>query len=69
MKKLLSILGTITLVGTVAPNVVACHNKKNLSNESITAKDIKVFNRLLALLVKKLQIFVKKILIEKYNFN
>jgi len=26
-------------------------------------------NRLLALLVKKLQIFVKKILIEKYNFN
>ncbi|KAF0849943.1 hypothetical protein [Spiroplasma poulsonii] len=25
--------------------------------------------RLLALLVKKLQIFVKKILIEKYNFN
>ncbi|KAF0849867.1 lipoprotein [Spiroplasma poulsonii] len=52
MKKLLSILGTITLVGTVAPNVVACHNKKNLSNESITAKDIKVFNRLLALLVK-----------------
>ncbi|MBW3058454.1 hypothetical protein D6D54_02425 [Spiroplasma poulsonii] len=27
------------------------------------------FNRLLALLVKKLQIFVKKILIEKYNFN
>ncbi|MBW3058373.1 hypothetical protein D6D54_02890 [Spiroplasma poulsonii] len=28
-----------------------------------------VFIRLLALLVKKLQIFVKKILIEKYNFN
>ncbi|MBW3058901.1 hypothetical protein D6D54_07740 [Spiroplasma poulsonii] len=28
-----------------------------------------VINRLLALLVKKLQIFVKKILIEKYNFN
>ncbi|WP_199735628.1 hypothetical protein [Spiroplasma poulsonii] len=28
-----------------------------------------VNNRLLALLVKKLQIFVKKILIEKYNFN
>ncbi|KAF0850717.1 hypothetical protein [Spiroplasma poulsonii] len=27
------------------------------------------YNRLLALLVKKLQIFVKKILIEKYNFN
>ncbi|MBW3058495.1 MAG: hypothetical protein CXB60_05135 [Spiroplasma poulsonii] len=27
------------------------------------------FIRLLALLVKKLQIFVKKILIEKYNFN
>ncbi|WP_158676133.1 hypothetical protein [Spiroplasma poulsonii] len=26
-------------------------------------------NRLIALLVKKLQIFVKKILIEKYNFN
>ncbi|MBW3058878.1 MAG: hypothetical protein CXB60_07480 [Spiroplasma poulsonii] len=26
-------------------------------------------NRLLALLVKKLQIFVKKILIKKYNFN
>ncbi|KAF0850643.1 hypothetical protein [Spiroplasma poulsonii] len=26
-------------------------------------------NILLALLVKKLQIFVKKILIEKYNFN
>ncbi|WP_158676092.1 hypothetical protein [Spiroplasma poulsonii] len=30
---------------------------------------IKNYNRLLALLVKKLQIFVKKILIEKYNFN
>ncbi|MBW3059249.1 MAG: hypothetical protein CXB60_09575 [Spiroplasma poulsonii] len=28
-----------------------------------------IHNRLLALLVKKLQIFVKKILIEKYNFN
>ncbi|MBW3057653.1 hypothetical protein D6D54_04835 [Spiroplasma poulsonii] len=28
-----------------------------------------LLNRLLALLVKKLQIFVKKILIEKYNFN
>ncbi|WP_158676120.1 hypothetical protein [Spiroplasma poulsonii] len=28
-----------------------------------------IVNRLLALLVKKLQIFVKKILIEKYNFN
>ncbi|KAF0850159.1 Putrescine carbamoyltransferase [Spiroplasma poulsonii] len=29
----------------------------------------KINIRLLALLVKKLQIFVKKILIEKYNFN
>ncbi|RUP77939.1 hypothetical protein D6D54_00065 [Spiroplasma poulsonii] len=29
----------------------------------------KTLNRLLALLVKKLQIFVKKILIKKYNFN
>ncbi|MBW1241325.1 MAG: hypothetical protein EIB84_00110 (plasmid) [Spiroplasma poulsonii] len=28
-----------------------------------------LYIRLLALLVKKLQIFVKKILIEKYNFN
>ncbi|RUP78305.1 hypothetical protein D6D54_01155 [Spiroplasma poulsonii] len=38
--------------------------KKNPLN-----KEQKQYNRLLALLVKKLQIFVKKILIEKYNFN
>ncbi|MBW3058537.1 hypothetical protein D6D54_06565 [Spiroplasma poulsonii] len=30
---------------------------------------MRIIIRLLALLVKKLQIFVKKILIEKYNFN
>ncbi|MBW3059597.1 MAG: hypothetical protein CXB60_11355 [Spiroplasma poulsonii] len=39
--------------------------------EDVISKEdfIKLSNRLLALLVKKLQIFVKKILIEKYNFN
>ncbi|MBH8622508.1 hypothetical protein TS70_00905 [Spiroplasma sp. hyd1] len=38
-------------------------------NDKITIYKVWSKNRLLALLVKKLQIFVKKILIEKYNFN
>ncbi|MBW3059202.1 MAG: hypothetical protein CXB60_09270 [Spiroplasma poulsonii] len=36
-------------------------------NEQLRLEQLDI--RLLALLVKKLQIFVKKILIEKYNFN
>ncbi|KAF0850020.1 TIM-barrel domain-containing protein [Spiroplasma poulsonii] len=41
-----------------------------VSGEMAWGTDIGGFySRLLALLVKKLQIFVKKILIEKYNFN
>ncbi|KAF0850896.1 hypothetical protein [Spiroplasma poulsonii] len=42
---------------------------KNLLLNANLMRGSKVYNRLLALLVKKLQIFVKKILIEKYNFN
>ncbi|WP_127093109.1 hypothetical protein [Spiroplasma poulsonii] len=39
-------------------------------DKKIDLKNCKnLYIRLLALLVKKLQIFVKKILIEKYNFN
>ncbi|RUP78113.1 hypothetical protein D6D54_01180 [Spiroplasma poulsonii] len=52
---------------------------KNISNYRIHKSSMQKYNncgqkiisyiRLLALLVKKLQIFVKKIIIEKYNFN
>ncbi|RUP77502.1 hypothetical protein D6D54_02755 [Spiroplasma poulsonii] len=42
---------------------------KNLLLNANLMRGSKIYNRLLALLVKKLQIFVKKILIEKYNFN
>ncbi|WP_241970102.1 hypothetical protein [Spiroplasma poulsonii] len=35
----------------------------------VLPSELYINNRLLALLVKKLQIFVKKILIEKYNFK
>ncbi|WP_253301600.1 lipoprotein [Spiroplasma endosymbiont of Phyllotreta cruciferae] len=61
MKKLLSILGTITLVGTVAPNVVACHNKKLVTNESITAKDLQVFNEIQAKAGEKINQKIKNI--------
>nr|WP_308506898.1 AAA family ATPase [Spiroplasma poulsonii] len=37
--------------------------------DATTLDEHRLYIRLLALLVKKLQIFVKKILIEKYNFN
>ncbi|WHQ36740.1 lipoprotein [Spiroplasma sp. SV19] len=61
MKKLLSILGTITLTGTVVPNVVACHSKKPLSTESLTAKDIQVFNEIQAKAETKMKEKITKI--------
>lgn len=61
MKKLLSILGTITLVGAVAPNVVACHNKKLVTNESVTAKDLQVFNEIQAKAEDKIEQKIKNI--------
>ncbi|WP_424526476.1 lipoprotein [Spiroplasma endosymbiont of Glossina fuscipes fuscipes] len=47
MKKLLSILGAITLVGTVTPNVISCHNKKVVNNDDAgTAKNLEVLNEI-----------------------
>ncbi len=55
MKKLLSIFGAITLVGTVTPNVISCHNKKVVNNDAAgTAKDLEVLNEIEAKATKKL---------------
>ncbi|RUP76630.1 pts system IIb component protein [Spiroplasma poulsonii] len=52
-------------------NDVIAKNNYDIQFFAITPEELEHddYNRLLALLVKKLQIFVKKILIEKYNFN
>ncbi|WP_241970145.1 hypothetical protein [Spiroplasma poulsonii] len=49
--------------------IINDQNEAIMIDASNAAKDAIEYIRLLALLVKKLQIFVKKILIEKYNFN
>ncbi|WP_419334536.1 lipoprotein [Spiroplasma endosymbiont of Sarcophaga variegata] len=46
MKKLLSILGAVTLVGTVTPNVISYHNKKSIDKNEISSKDLTVFNEI-----------------------
>ncbi|WHQ37206.1 lipoprotein [Spiroplasma sp. SV19] len=55
MKKLLSILGAITLVGAVTPNVISCHNKKAVNNDNTgTVKDLEVLNEIQAKATKKI---------------
>ncbi len=59
MKKLLSILGAITLVGTVTPNVISCHNKKITNSTDISAKDLEVFNEIQTKASKKINQKIK----------
>ncbi|WP_426605663.1 lipoprotein [Spiroplasma endosymbiont of Glossina fuscipes fuscipes] len=62
MKKLLSILGAITLVGTVTPNVISCHNKKVVNNDDAgTAKDLEVLDEIEAKAIEKINQKIKNI--------
>ncbi len=46
MKKLLSVLGVVTLAGTGVSNIVACHTKTNVKKEDTTARDLEVLSEI-----------------------
>ncbi|WP_101519291.1 lipoprotein [Spiroplasma melliferum] len=46
MKKLLSVLGVVTLVGTSVPNITACHKKTTVKKEDTTARDLEVLSEI-----------------------
>ncbi|WP_348735961.1 lipoprotein [Spiroplasma endosymbiont of Ammophila pubescens] len=46
MKKLLSVLGAVTLVGTGVSNIVTCHTKTKTKKEDTTARDIEVLSEI-----------------------
>ncbi|MFW4370815.1 MAG: lipoprotein [Spiroplasma sp. hy2] len=46
MKKLLSVLGAVTLVGTGVSNIVACHTKTKTKKEDTTARDLEVLSEI-----------------------
>ncbi|UZQ29093.1 MAG: lipoprotein [Spiroplasma phoeniceum] len=46
MKKLLSVLGAVTLVGTGVSNIAACHTKTNTKKEDTTAHDLEVLSQI-----------------------
>ncbi|UZQ29092.1 MAG: lipoprotein [Spiroplasma phoeniceum] len=46
MKKLLSVLGAVTLVGTGVSNIAACHTKTNAKKEDTTAHDLEVLSEI-----------------------
>ncbi|MFW4370816.1 MAG: lipoprotein [Spiroplasma sp. hy2] len=46
MKKLLNVLGAVTLVGTGVSNIVACHTKTKTKKEDTTASDFEVLSEI-----------------------
>ncbi|MFJ1522536.1 lipoprotein [Spiroplasma sp. ald] len=46
MKKLLSVLGVVTLAGTGVSNIVACHTKTKVKKEDTTARDLEVLSEI-----------------------
>ncbi|WP_353487102.1 lipoprotein, partial [Spiroplasma phoeniceum] len=46
MKKLLSVLGVVTLAGTGVSNIAACHTKTKTKKEDTTARDIEVLSEI-----------------------
>lgn len=46
MKKLLSVLGVVTLVGTSVSNITACHKKTTVKKEDTTARDLEVLSEI-----------------------